>query len=436
MIKYKRFKQKIKVFVSSIVWKIRNVYNSIKTKITSSIKKQVTKTKLYKSKQEKKLKNEQLVLEYANTNPVKYMDGKYVLNDVIRNDLDVEFKSLKENPNPELKKKLITIDKALPITKKKQERKEKIVSETKKILKALLYLSPVIILLSIFSFYPIINSFRLAFIDVNGYNSATGEFTSYTFLGNFSHVLKDANFIIPSANTGSSAMINTLVIVIISVPLSIIISLLIAVALSSIKPLRSFFQTIFFLPYVTNALAVGLVFAYIFQKDGGLFNKFLQTMSIDGGAWVGVGASYTKAMFVLLLFSIWNGLAFKIMVFLSAIQSIDKQYYQAASIDATPRFRQFRKITVPLISPSIFYIVITSVIGSFKTYSSVLAIFGQTGQPAGADYTLKTIVFYIYDFFNTPGQMPRAAAASIILFGIILILTIIQLQVGKKKVHY
>jgi len=149
-----------------------------------------------------------------------------------------------------------------------------------------------------------------------------------------------------------------------------------------------------------------------------------------------MGAVQWKAMFVLLLFQVWNTLAFKIMVFLSAIQGIDKQYYQAASIDATPRFKQFRRITAPLISPTIFYIIVTSVIGAFKSYSSVIAIFGNEGAPAGANYTMKTIVFYIYDFFNTTGKMPEAAAASLILFGFILVLTIIQMQVGKRRVHY
>ena len=143
-------------------------------------------------------------------------------------------------------------------------------------------------------------------------------------------------------------------------------------------------------------------------------------------------------MSVLLIYSIWDSMAFKIMVFLSAIQGIDKQYYQAAQIDATPKSRMFTKITVPMISPMVFYIVVTSIIGAFKTYSSVIAIFGDSGQPAGATYTLKTIVFYIYDYMNnsTPGNLSLAAASSIILFAIILMLTLVQMWVGKKRVHY
>lgn len=324
--------------------------------------------------------------------------------------------------------------KILPPTRAQILKKESIVKETKGLGQAFLYLWPAIILLAIFSFYPIFNAFRLVFYE--GYNEVTGSITGFTLFGNFIEVLTDSNFIVPAAHTGSSAMINTLLIVILTVPVSIVISLLISVLLNSIKPLQSFFQTVFFLPYVTNSLAVGLVFAYMFKTDGGLFNQFLGIFGVNGGSWVGPGASYGKAMFVLVLFSIWNGLAFKIMVFMSAIQGIDKQYYDAAMIDATPKFKQFRRITVPLISPTILYIVITSVIGAFKTYSSVIAIFGNTGQPPGATYNLKTIVFYIYDFFNTTGKFSQAAAASIILFGLILVLTLVQMQVSKKRVHY
>ncbi len=251
-------------------------------------------------------------------------------------------------------------------------------------------------------------------------------------------MLTESNFLLPSSHTQSSVVINTLVIVFVSVPISVVISLIIAVALNSIKPLRNFFQTVFFLPYVTNTIAIGLVFAYMFKTDGGLVNNMLNALGIGSVNWIGPRAGYWNAMSVLLIYSIWDSMAFKIMVFLSAIQGIDKQYYQAAQIDATPKSRMFTKITVPMISPMVFYIVVTSIIGAFKTYSSVIAIFGDSGQPAGATYTLKTIVFYIYDYMNnsTPGNLSLAAASSIILFAIILMLTLVQMWVGKKRVHY
>ena len=309
-------------------------------------------------------------------------------------------------------------------------------------LKAILYLSPALILLALFTFYPIINAFRLVIYE--GYQHVVGpdgnlveSVTGFTIFGNFASVISQDNFLFPSSHTNSSVILNTLFIVLLSVPLSIVLSLMISVLLNSIKPLKSFFQTVFFLPYITNTLAIGLVFAYMFQaSDAGLVNKLLSFFGIEAQSWIETGAEYWQALLVLIVFSVWDGMAFKIMVFISGIQGIDKQYYQAAAIDATPRKRILTKITIPMISPMIYYIVVTSVIGAFKTYSSVVAILGDTAQPSGANYNLKTIVFHIYDYIYSGEDWSKAAAASIILFLIILVLTLIQMRVGKKRVHY
>jgi multiple sugar transport system permease protein len=304
--------------------------------------------------------------------------------------------------------------------------------------KALLYLSPALIVLAIFTFWPIINSFALVVYE--NYNMSNNTITGYTLFGNFIRVLTDESFIVPASHTASSAVINTLIIVFISVPISIFLALAISVALNSIKPLKSFFQTIYFLPYVTNTIAIGLVFAYMFKTDGGLVNEFLSFFGIqtDGLSWVESNAVYWRSMFVLIFYSIWASLAFKIMVFLTSIQGIDKQYYQAAAIDATPKGRIFSKITVPLISPMIFYITVTSVIGAFKIYNAIVALFGVTGAPPGVSYNLQSIVMYIYQFIDgsNAGNLSVAAAGSLILFAIILVLTIVQMQVSKKRVHY
>ncbi len=304
--------------------------------------------------------------------------------------------------------------------------------------KALIYLSPALIVLVIFTFYPIINSFAL--VVYQNYNMTNDTITGYTIFGNFLTVITDESFIVPASHTGSSAVINTLIIVFISVPISVLLALFIAAALNSIKPLKNFFQTIYFLPYVTNTIAIGLVFAYMFKTEGGLVNQFLSLFGMDteGLSWVESGAVYWRSMFVLIFYSIWSSLAFKIMVFLTSIQGIDKQYYQAAAIDATPRNRIFSKITVPLISPMIFYILVTSVIGAFKIYNAIVALFGVTGQPAGVDYNLQSIVMYIYKFIDgsNAGNLSVAAAGSLILFAIILVLTLVQMQVSKKRVHY
>ena len=308
-------------------------------------------------------------------------------------------------------------------------------------LRAILFLLPAMALLGVFTFYPIVNAFQL--VIYKGYNLSDGSITGYTLFGNFITVLNEDNFIFPTSHTHSSVLLNTIAIVFISVPIAVLIALFVATALNRIKWFKNLLQTVYFLPYVTNSIAIGLVFAYMFQKQNtGLVNQMMEWFGVispgEQLSWVDFGATYWRAMSVLIIYAIWSSLAFKIMVFTTAIQGIDKQYYQAAAIDATPKGRVFRRITVPMISPMIFYVIITSVIGGFKTYSSVVAIFGDTGQPAGANFNLKTIVFYIYDYLNNavPGNMSLAAASSLILFAFILVLTLIQMQVSKKRVHY
>ncbi|MCF7931619.1 MAG: sugar ABC transporter permease [Acholeplasmataceae bacterium] len=308
-------------------------------------------------------------------------------------------------------------------------------------LKAIFYLAPALLLLGVFTFYPIFNSFIISFYE--GYNIQTGMYDSMTFLGNYRVVLNHANF--------GQAVINTAIIVAISVPITVLVGLLIAVSLHAIKPLRGFFQSVFFLPYVTNTIAIGLVFAYMFSGNKttilsstglGLANQVITMFGGEPIAWVASGATYWSAMTVILIYTVWNGLAFKIIVFLAGIEGIDKQYYQAAQIDGAGRYRSFRRITVPMISPMIFYILITSVIGGFKTYTSVVAIINTSGRITTGQYgevNMKTIVFYIYDYLGQAGQdgvMSYASAAAIILFGIILVFTVVQLQVGKRRVHY
>ena len=292
--------------------------------------------------------------------------------------------------------------------------------------KAAIALGPTLLLLSVFTFYPIINAVLMAF--KQNYVFLGGNYDGIGF-GNFVNVLTDPKFL--------DALKNTSIMVFISVPLTIVISLLLAVALNSVKKFRGFFQTVFFLPYVTNTIALGLVFNVVFHKDYGLFNSIFGLNMVD---WLGAGTTYWRAMFVLMVYTIWNGLAFKIIVLLAGLQSIDKQYYQAASVDGASRKRVFGRITVPLLSPMILYVTITSFIGAFKVYTSVIALFGKGSGQAGAygpDNMLITVVGYIYEKLWASGTpFGVAAAASIILFIIILIITLIQMIVSKKRVHY
>ena len=292
-------------------------------------------------------------------------------------------------------------------------------------LKAWLYLLPAFLFLGAFMIYPLIDVFVYSFEE--GYNSA-----SQTFYGvgmyNYSYVLHDPYFL--------QALKNTFILVMITVPLSTGLALLISVALSSIGKLRDFFQTVFFLPYVTNTLAVGLVFMILFKKtpySDGLINLLIQFF---GGSSVDfIDGPYWAKMFVLCFYTIWIVMPFKILILTSALASVNPMYYNAARVDGTSRFRMFTKITLPMISPMIFYLVITGFIGGFKEYTSIVGIFGETMGPAGDAGRMNTIVGMIYDALPK-SNYGVASAAALILFAIIFVVTMINMQVSKKRVHY
>ena len=290
--------------------------------------------------------------------------------------------------------------------------------------KGWLYLLPAILFLGIFMVYPLIDVFVYSFEE--GFHSA-----SQTYYGigieNYSYVLRDPFFL--------QALKNTFLLVAITVPLSTIIALVISVGLASIKGLRKMFQTIYFLPYVTNTLAVGLVFMILFQRTpytDGFANMILGWF---GGAPIDfIDGPYWAKMFVLCFYTIWVVMPFKILVLTTALASVNETYYNAAKVDGTSRFRIFTRITLPLISPTMFYLVITGFIGAFKAYSDAVALFGTDLNVAG----MNTIVGYVYDMlYGSNGGYPSyASAAAIILFVIVLTITCINLLVSRKHVHY
>ena len=290
--------------------------------------------------------------------------------------------------------------------------------------KGWLYLLPAAVFLCAFLVYPLIDVF--IYSAEEGYN-----FASQTSFGvglyNFSYVLHDPYFL--------QALKNTLILVLITVPLSTGIALLISVVLSSVQKLRDFFQTVFFLPYVTNTLAVGLVFMILFKKtpySDGLMNLLLSVFGIAPVDFI--GGPYWAKMFVLCFYTIWVVMPFKILILTSALASVNPLYYNAARVDGASRGRMFRTITLPMISPSLFYLVITGFIGAFKAYSDAVALFGTDLNAAG----MNTIVGYVYDMLygNVGGYPSYASAAAIVLFSIVLTITVINLLVSKKHVHY
>jgi multiple sugar transport system permease protein len=292
-------------------------------------------------------------------------------------------------------------------------------SKKKRTLQALLYLSPALLGIGTFVIYPLIKAFSMSFYqDYNVYIHYGWGLT----LENYKYVLTDPMF--------HKALYNTFVYMIFSVPISILIALGIAVLLNSKIKFTKMYQTVYFLPYVTNVIAIGLAFQFIFHSNYGILNALLGMIGIDPILWLN---DPSWSMPALIIFGVWGGLAFKIIVFLAGLQNIDPQFYQAAKVDGTSRWRMFSKITVPLLSPIIAYITIISMIGAFKTFAQVVALFG--GQPGQSDSAL-TIVYYVYEKFYAEGLYPIAATASVILFAIILMFTAVQMWVNKKKVHY
>ena len=289
--------------------------------------------------------------------------------------------------------------------------------------KSWLYLLPAILFLGVFMVYPLIDVFVYSFEE--GYNSA-----SQTYFGvgtyNYSYVLHDPYFL--------QAVKNTLILVAVTVPLSTGIALLISVGLNSIGPLRNFLQTVYFLPYVTNTLAVGLVFMILFKKtpySDGLVNLLITWFG--GNSVDFIDGPYWAKMFVLCFYTIWVVMPFKILILTSALASVNPDYYKAAQVDGTSKLRTFTRITLPMISPMIFYLVITGFIGAFKAYSDVVALFGTNLNAA----QMNTIVGYVYDMLygDSGGYPSYASAAAILLFAIVLTITCINLLVSKKKVR-
>ncbi|MBP3594505.1 MAG: sugar ABC transporter permease [Lachnospiraceae bacterium] len=306
--------------------------------------------------------------------------------------------------------------------------------------KAWLYLSPAIVLLLVFTLWPIINTVRMAFLENYKSLEAAGGATFEFGIGNFLKVIQYKRFL--------TCLKNTVLLCVLTVPLSTILALLIAVALNSIKPLQRFLQTIFFLPYVTNSIAIGMVFAAMFNIVGafygteqeiivtaGIINNVIQFFGGEPINWINYGSTYAANITVMTIYIVWNALPFKILVLLGGLQSINKQYYDAAKVDGTSRKRIFTRITVPLLSPMIAYVVITGFIGGFKEYTSIVGIFGEKMGPADDAYRLNTMVGFIYDALSQNNQ-GRASAAALILFGIILVVTMINGWVSKKRVHF
>ncbi len=308
--------------------------------------------------------------------------------------------------------------------------------------KAWLYLSPAILLLLVFTVWPIFNTVRISLLEGYGNMAAIGGQTFSVGINNFLEVINEKDFL--------QSLGNTAILCVATVPISTVLALLIAVALNSIKPLQKTLQTIFFLPYVTNSIAIGMVFAAMFNIVGlkgsftagtaaadswGIINNVIQWLGGDPVNWMNYGSSITSNRIVMIVYIVWNALPFKILILLGGLQSINKQYYDAAKVDGTPKWRVLTRVTVPLLSPMLAYVIITGFIGGFKEYSSIVGIFGDKMGPAGARGQMNTMVGLVYDSLATD-ETGKASAAALILFVIILLVTLFNNNVIKKHVHY
>ena len=306
------------------------------------------------------------------------------------------------------------------MSRRDRQRVENPLGNTRFSAKAYLYLLPAFAILGVFVFYPIVKTLRMGFYESYVYLTDTGKGLG---LASFAYVLKDPAFRL--------ALRNTLIIVAVGVPITIVLALGSALFINSLRKGRGVFQTIYFLPYVTSTIAIGLVFRWLFHSDYGYINYFLSFLGVAPQKWL---TAPNLTIVSVTIFTVWNGLAFKIVLFLAGLQKIDPQYYQAARIDGTPPHQVFFRITMPLLSSTFWMVVIISVIHAFKTYNEVYSLFGGNG--AGPGNSAITVVYYIYDMFFNRSQVHYASAAAIIFLVIVLALTAIQKWVSRRLVHY
>ena len=306
------------------------------------------------------------------------------------------------------------------MSRRDRQRVENPLGNTRFSAKAYLYLLPAFAVLGVFVFYPIVKTLRMGFYESYVYLTDTGKGLG---LASFAYVLKDPAFRL--------ALRNTLIIVAVGVLITIVLALGSALFINSLRKGRGVFQTIYFLPYVTSTIAIGLVFRWLFHSDYGYINYFLSFLGVAPQKWL---TAPNLTIVSVTIFTVWNGLAFKIVLFLAGLQKIDPQYYQAARIDGTPPHRVFFRITMPLLSSTFWMVVIISVIHAFKTYNEVYSLFGGNG--AGPGNSAITVVYYIYDMFFNRSQVHYASAAAIIFLVIVLTLTALQKWVSRRLVHY
>ncbi len=289
--------------------------------------------------------------------------------------------------------------------------------------KAYLYLLPAAAILIVFVLYPLAMIMRSAFYEKYVYITNAGSGFGWA---SFNYVLHDPNFWLAAKNTG--------ILLGIGLPVTLILAMGAALLINSIKRLQGFFQTVFFLPYVTSTIAIGLAFLWLFHSQYGYINYFLNLLGITSKEWL----TNTKLVpWSLCIFCIWNGLAFKIVLFLAGLQKINKQVYQAARIDGASKKKTLLRITLPLLRPTTWMVTLVSVIYVARTFNEVYSLFtSYLATTAGPGNSAMTLMYYVYWMFYQNQKVNYASAAAILLLAAIIFITVIQRVISKKFVRY
>lgn len=286
-------------------------------------------------------------------------------------------------------------------------------------IKGFIYIFPALLILLVFKIYPIIKSFAMAFY--TDFDYLSGEVYERG-LDNFQYVLSDSDFYL--------SLKNTFLFVLGAVPLSIIVSLGFALLLNSKIKFKGFFRSVYFLPFVTSTVALSIIWRWIFNGDYGLANYIVLSLGGKKIRWL---TNPNLTIPILVLFNVWKGMGYKIIIFLAGLQNIDEKYYLSARIDGASKWNRFKNITLPLLSPTLFFVSITSVIGAFKIFDEVFVLYNTSTGPLKSGLT---IVYYVFNKFYRHWQFSISSAAAFVLFIIIFIFTVIQLKVGKSKTNY
>lgn len=279
------------------------------------------------------------------------------------------------------------------------------------------FIAPLVIGLSVFYIWPFLQNFWFSFNEVNKFNVAT-----FIGLENYKKLFTDKNL--------WNATWNTFQYVIITTPITIAISLFIATLLNSDIKGKSIYRTIYFLPSVTMPVAISLVWKFIFNGDYGILNSFLSVFGIEGRSWL---SDANTALYMVMIVAIWSGVGYNVIILLAGMQGISKSYYEAAALDGAGAITQFFKVTLPMLSPTIFFVLITGLIGGFQVFDSIYMLVG-IDNPIFEQVQTLNVMFYRNGFMY--GYKGYASAISVFMFLIIMFITVLQLIGQKKWVNY